>query len=485
MTVHNRYELFDYQKTIGDDITKPALFLDAGLGKSLTSLRRWDKLNDFSRIPGKLLVVGLTAKKEEWRQDIMDYWWSAKDQDLKPEFKPYVSTGKKGSEYIAKNNPRIVVVNFESVWRTPSLLKWVDKDTTIIVDESQKIKIFSSKATKMLLALSDRVDKWHSLILTATPVSNRQWEHYYTQMKFIKEPHIVKMRKRDFETEFTIQAKIDFGSGFPVMQIVDYKHTDKLRRWVNGVSVFMKREAAYGAPQEELKVFSKPSKSDAYSRMEHNHMLWEDEPAKPIQVYDQIGSYYMALRQAATGTLGYVDNVKGAEVRKYTTIAQERLNHVSELLEGIGNDRVVIFYTFNAELVALKEVLIKMDRPYSEFNGHTKDLSTFEQEYLGNNLAPNNTVALVNYKSGATGINSLKLSKYAIFFSPPQSSETLIQAKARLDRIGQTSKPYFYLMYKAGTVEEATWKTVLSGEEFTAQSFRDYLLEKGLTYLDN
>lgn len=485
MTVLNRYELFDYQIEIGDDITKPALFLDAGLGKSLTSLRRWDKLNDFSRIPRKLLVVCLTAKKDEWRQDIVDYWWSAKEQDMKPEFKPYVSTGKKGDTYIAKNDPRIVVVNFESVWRTPSLLKWVDKDTTIIVDESQKMKIYSSKATKMLLALSEKVDKWRALILTATPVSNRQWEHYYTQMKFVKEPHIVKMRKRDFETEFTVQAKIDFGSGFPVMQIVDYKHTEKLKSWVNSVSVFMKREAAYGAPQEELRVFNKPAKTEAYSQMEHNHMLWEAEPTKPIQVYDQIGSYYMALRQAATGTLGYIDNVKGSDVRKYTTISQERLNHVSELLEGIGNDRVVIFYTFNSELVALKDLLIKMDRPYSEFNGHTKDLSNFERNYLGTKMSPNNTVALVNYKSGATGINSLKLSKYAIFFSPPQSSETLIQAKARLDRIGQTSKPYFYLMYKAGTVEEATWKTVLAGEEFTSQSFRDYLSEKGLTSPDN
>lgn len=452
----DKIELFPYQKEIGDMYEYPGLFMAAGTGKTFTALRRWDYLNKFSETPHKLLVVGLAAKKEEWASDIVQYWESFHESKVEP----FVATGQAGDRRIVKYpNTNIVVTNFESVIRMPALINWVDEDTVIIVDESQKIKKPTAKATKMMLKLSAKVGSYNALALTGTPVSNGRYEQYYTQMKFIKEPHIGKMAKKTFDNRFTKQQRRDYGAGFPVYEIVGYKNTDTLEKWVGDRAVFLKRKSSYGMPAQEVIEFDKP-KDSLYSKMAHDRVLYEDDPTKETLVYDTIGSLYMGLRQAATG------------ITKSEVFDAERLDYTRDIVTSLEGERLVIFYSFKAELRALKGLLEALGRPYSEFNGSVKDLSTFESKDDG--------VALVNYMSGSTGINSLKIAHYALFFSPPMTSEVFEQSKARLDRAGVTIAPYFYVMYKKGTVEEATWKAVQAGEEFSEESFKRYIREQGI-----
>lgn len=451
----DKIELYPYQVQIGDMIEYPGLFMKAGTGKTFTALRRWDKLSGFVEEPKKLLVVGLATKKEEWRSDIIQYWESFHESKVEP----YIATGKAGDKYLTEHpETQVIVTNFESARIIPALINWVDRNTVIIVDESQRIKKPSSKATKMMLKLAGQVAPYHALALTGTPVANGRWEEYFTQMKFIGEPNLKDMKQSTFNNRFTRQQRMDFGNGFPTFQIVGYKNTDTLDKWIGESAVFLERQVTYGMPSQEVIKFDKPSKKSLYTKLSHDRLLYEDDPDRDTLVYDSIGALYMTMRQAATG-------IFGGEVED-----PERINYVRDILDSLEDERIVIFYSFKAELRALKGLLEAVGRPYSEFNGSVKDLSTFTEK--------DGTVALVNYGSGSTGINSLKIAHYAIFFSPPMTSETFEQAKARLDRAGVTIAPYFYVMYKEGTVEEATWEAVKNGEAFTEDSFKRYISEQ-------
>ena len=447
-------ELYEYQESIAQMLDYPALFMGPGTGKTFTSLRRWQLLGK-----GKLLIVGLATKKQEWADDLVEFQKSYSPDDI---WRGYIATGKAGNEYITEHmDTPVIITNFESMIRLPILLKWVDEETTIIFDESQKLKIPTSKATKMAVKLAERVENNHSLVLTGTPTSQGRWEHYFPQMQIAKADAFAGMKRTEFNKRFTVQQRIDYGSGFPTFKIVGYKNTKKLSEMIGESAVFLKRDAAYGLPTQEVRYFDAPGYGrDLYNKILHDRVLYEDDDSKETIVYDTIGKLHMGLRQASAGI---VDGV---------LVDNSRITYLRDILESLEDERVVIFYTFNGELNAMKALLEAIGRPYSEFNGHRKDLSTFEEK--------SNSVALVNIKSGSTGINSLKIAHFAVFFSPPVSSEQFEQAKARLDRIGQTIAPYFYVFYSRDTVEEATWKTISKGEAFTLNSFEHYMKEQGL-----
>ena len=88
-----------------------------------------------------------------------------------------------------------------------------------------------------------------------------------------------------------------------------------------------------------------------------------------------------------------------------------------------------------------------------------------------------NGVAIVNYQSGATGINDLCIAHYGIFYSPTEDYILFAQAKARLDRIGQTKQPVFYYLVTKGSVESAIYRSLKRGESFDASIFCSWLEE--------
>ena len=109
----------------------------------------------------------------------------------------------------------------------------------------------------------------------------------------------------------------------------------------------------------------------------------------------------------------------------------------------------------------------KMGRPYSEYNGSVKDLTNFKEK--------DNGVALVNYGSGATGLNDFVLSNKMVFYSLPRDYITLVQAKGRIDRIGQTQKPLYYYFVTAGTIDVINYKRLRDGKDFDEELFKEIM----------
>ena len=126
------------------------------------------------------------------------------------------------------------------------------------------------------------------------------------------------------------------------------------------------------------------------------------------------------------------------------------------------------YVNYNMEIDIIKSLCIKMNRPYSIYNGEIKDLTNFKNKENG--------IAIVNYASGATGINDLCISNIGIFFSPPDGDYILFsQAKSRLDRIGQTKQPIFYFLQCQKTIEVPIYDAFKNGDNFTNELYLNWL----------
>lgn len=109
-----------------------------------------------------------------------------------------------------------------------------------------------------------------------------------------------------------------------------------------------------------------------------------------------------------------------------------------------------------------------LKRPVGVYYGARKDLAPFKENENG--------IAIVNYQSGAVGINDLCISNIGVFFGPPDGNYILYaQAKARLDRIGQTKQPIFYYLQTKGSVEKAIYDNLKKGQDFDDKMFDAWL----------
>ena len=143
---------------------------------------------------------------------------------------------------------------------------------------------------------------------------------------------------------------------------------------------------------------------------------------------------------------------------------KDKIEALRDLLESTS-DRVIVFYNFDAELRAIEDVCIELDKPTSFVNGHQRDLTCYEQY--------NDAVIIVQYQAGAMGLN-LQKSNRIVYFTPPLSCEFYMQSKKRIHRIGQNQTCFYYRLICDGSIENKIYKALERGIDYT-----DKLFEKG------
>ena len=132
-------------------------------------------------------------------------------------------------------------------------------------------------------------------------------------------------------------------------------------------------------------------------------------------------------------------------------------------------ERLIVFYSFNAELEALKVICEDCGKAISEVNGHRKELTAYKDEP--------DSVTLVQYQAGAKGLNLQKANRI-VYFTLPLSSEDFEQSKKRIHRIGQEKTCFYYLMVCKDSIEEKILNTLERRKNYTNELFKTYF-EKG------
>lgn len=419
------------------------LFLDMGLGKTITSLAKIQR-DGFDPKYNKLLIICLagTAKAGKTKD-----WYDYVKKHFDIEAKLLIKGSKTNEKLLQSYNH--VIISFESSWRIEkAFMKWIDSNTWIIVDESHKMKTPKSKITKALLNFS-KLTK-NKLLLSGTPIT-KGYEDLFTQLKFLG----YDISKKEFYSKYIIEELMELRTGSSVnrfRKIIGYRNTDELMDITHKRSVFVKTEDAYDLPEKTFIPIIVP-KTSVYNKFRKDRVMDDI-------VADSPGQLRLRLKQLSSNYMG--------NRNKFFEYGKEKRTALKNLL--LENDqKVVVFYNGVPEAIHIAEVCKELNRPYSYYNGEVKDLDAIKSPSCKNG------VLIGQYKSASTGIN-LTEANIMIFYSPTDQHEHYAQAIKRIHRIGQHNHCLYYQIIMESSIDPRVYKALEKGKDYDDALFR-YELE--------
>ena len=441
--------LYDYQKKIVNDLKDldvSALFMDVGTGKSITSLALYEQKLITNKC-NKLLIVCLCAKINEWKKDCEKFFPFSKTiiLDNKPKNKRDFDT----------NNYDIAIINFEKTWRNTDLLTLNEK-CYIIIDESHKIKESTTKVGKFMQHLS--LLTRYKTILTATPMGNGYID-LYNQLYFLG---LLDISLSKFKEKYCIEKLVYYPGMKPFRKITGYLNTDYLDCVVNKYARYYERKITDDLIPSEIVI---PFELD-----KQYHKIAKNRVYKDISL-DKVSSKRIGLKALCSGTIignALVD--ENGDLHREYQLNSDKIDWIKSFLEDF-QERVVIFYNYNHQRDQLYEMVTKLKRPCARYCGEYKEEDIFNDN--------DNAVILVHYKSGSTGIDWLKKAYVSIFYSLPDSYIDFEQAKGRINRVGQTKKPLYYLLVAKGrnSADEMNYNNLMNGEDFNDEWFENNFID--------
>ena len=381
-----------------------------GLGKTYLGSEKLSELN----APYGLLVCQ-KSKIKDWAEHFKTYY-------------NYQVIIYKNQSIASIPPNSIIIINYDLVWRRRQLLEL--KDFTLMLDESQYIKNETSNRAKFILNMKPN----NVILLSGTPTGGK-YEELWSQLKLLG----WDISKKLFYKQYTITEKIDIG-GFPITIVTGYKNVDRLKKKLNSHgAVFMKSDEVFDLPEQiENQIAVKSTKE--YRQFKKDRVITVNDETL---VGDTALTKLLYLRQLAS-----IYNPHKHMALKDSLASTE--------------DRVVIFYNFKKEFEIIKNICETLEKPISYINGDGTDLENYETKA--------NTVILVQYQAGATGVNLQKSNK-VIYHSLPLSSELWMQSKKRIHRIGQSRTCFYYYLITEKTVEEKILEVLKERRDFTLDLF--------------
>ena len=426
----NDLKLFQHQQqalTETEGQNKVAYYLDMGLGKTFVGAEKAMNMGT------DILIICQKSKIHDWIEHFFTYYIDKMKCDESGAW-CYDLTKNLDMFTHSRYKVRIGVINYELAWRRPKELMNLE-NFTLMLDESSLIQNTSAKQSKFILQLHPE----NVILLSGTPVGGK-YENLWSQLHLLGWNITEKM----YKNQYVNWKQIDAGGikHWIVDKDDPYKNTDRLKRKMREHgAVFMKTEEVFDLP-EQIFTKIKVDKSKEYSTFMKDCIVYVDDT-------ELVGDTTLTKMLYARQLCGVYN--------------KEKLTAFRDLIQST-EDRLIVFYSFNSELDALKAVCKECEKPVSEVNGHIKDLTAYEYE--------SNSVTLVQYQAGSKGLNLQKCNRI-IYFTLPLSSEDFEQSKKRIHKIGQEQTCFYYLMLCRGSIEERILKTLEERKDFTDELFEE------------
>lgn len=371
------------------------------------------------------MVICQKSKVDDWTAHFISIVQGFEVLDLTDEtgYKIFIAGGSRAALRV------VGVINYDLLIRRPELSQI--KYDTIMLDESSMIKNDTAKRTRTILKYkTDNV-----ILLSGTPTGGK-YEELYSQLKLLG----WKISKTDYWKEYIKTRKIRVG-GFMLPIVTGYKNVGGLKRKMREYGCdFLKTTEVFDLPAQtfqEIKVAAPPQ--------------YKIFMAQDITEIDRA----LLVGDTVLKKILYARELCGA-------YAAEKIKALADIIEST-NDRLIIFYNFNIELEAIMKICYQCKRPISQVNGTTKDLRAYDTQA--------DSVTLIQYQSGAMGLNLQQANKI-IYFTPPLSSELYEQSKKRIHRIGQTAPCFYYQLICKNSIETKIYNTLAKRQDYTETLFK-------------
>lgn len=369
------------------------------------------------------LVVCQKSKVEDWVQHFQEHYHNMYIYDLtkKSEIEMFLTD---------KNfTPKVAVINYDLIFRRPELADL--KGFTLMLDESSLVQNEMSKRSKFILR---KLQPSNVILLSGTPTGGK-YEKLWSQCRLLG----WKISKEAFWNTY-VKFHFDNTNGFPMKIIDGYKNVDRLKRKLREHgAVFMKSEEVFDLPEKCNNTLFVPTTKE--------YRKFKKDAIVKFEGHEFVGDTTLTKMLYERMLCGFAN--------------KDKLNAFRDLLHST-DDRLIVFYNFTNELIALTNILIDEERPFSIVNGDTKDLAEYEKT--------ENSVTLIQYQAGSMGLNLQKANKI-VYFTPPLGSELFEQSKKRIHRIGQEQTCFYYYLVCRNSIEEKIYRTLALRRDYTERLF--------------
>lgn len=418
--------LFPHQKQaleMTSSQNRVAYYLDMGLGKTFVGSEKMRELG--AKVN---LVICQKSKIQDWC-DHFNANYQCEVVDLTTlkidKFESFM--------HLCEIIPHTIVgiINYDLIFRRPALAKL--RDFTLILDESSLVQNETSKRSKFILK---RLKPENVILLSGTPTGGK-YEKLWSQCQLLG----WNISKTAFWNTYVKYHFEDFD-GFPVKIIDGYKNVERLKRKLREQgAVFMKSNEVFDLPQQ--------IDTNLHCTVSKEYRKFHKDAIVKFDNQEFVGDTSLTKMLYERMLCGFAN--------------KEKLNLFKDLLSST-DDRLIVFYNFQNELIKLSEIVIDSDRPLSIVNGDTKDLSAYENF--------ENSVTLIQYQAGAMGLNLQKSNKI-VYFTPPLSSELFEQSKKRTHRIGQERTCFYYYLICKNSIETKIYSALKMRRDYTERLFEN------------
>lgn len=333
----------------------------------------------------------------------------------------------------------------------------------VVIDEMHKIKSVSSNASRLAGRIGSRVERRIGLTGTVIPHSPLD---VYGQWRFLDPRAFGRVQpggeRRVATFKHFKEDYVEMG-GYMGHEVVGFKNLDRLEEIMGERSSVAIKEECLDLPRAVdtvLPVALSPKELKAYEDMRTKLQVEFREEA---DVRDAGGgdaatatSRLVRMTRLRQITAGHLPDDAG-EVRE---IGRSKAKTIASLIHDTLEDekRIVVFGTFTRELSALEEEIVNRRTAVLRIDGSTKPEDRLAMRQRFGSDDPARLVIVAQIKTLSVAVNELVTARNAIFASLPWQRDDIVQARDRLNRLGQKSATTFWYALAPGTVDDLVFQ---------------------------
>lgn len=413
------------------EIKKLGLFLDMGLGKTVTTLTAIKELKYNRFLVRKVLVIAPKKVAEgTWTKE-KDKWDHTKMLRVSPVL------GSQAKRIRALNTPAdLYIINRENVCWLVDYYRNAWPFDMVVVDESSSFKSHSAKRFKALASVGSRIDRM--VELTGTPSPNGL-EDLWSQVFLLDGGERLGKRYSHFRERYFQPDKR--GADGMVYSYEAKPGTERaILDTISDICISMKADDYLQLPDviyHEIPVKLDVKSEKAYYELERKMVLQLPEDEEEISV-TSAAALSNKLLQLANGAI-YDEDRQVHEIHKC------KLEAFLELIESLQGKPALVFYNYQHDRQRLLEAL-------SGTKLRVRELKTTQDEDDWNERKID--ILLTHPASSAYGLNLQQGGNHVIWFGLTWNYELYSQANKRLHRQGQTEKVIIHHLVCTGTRDE-------------------------------
>lgn len=410
---------------------KLGLFLDMGLGKTVTTLTAIKELK-YNRFQVRKVLVIAPKKVAEgtWTREAAKW-----DHTNMLRVSPVL--GSQAKRIRALNTPAdLYIINRENVVWLVDYYRNSWPFDMVIVDESSSFKSHSAKRFKALASVGDHIDRL--VELTGTPSPNGLAD-LWSQVHLLDSGERLGKRYTHFRERY-FQPDKRGADGMIYSYEAKPGTESAILEKISDICVSMKAEDYLQLPDvtyHEIPVVLDPKALNAYTELERKMILELPEDESDISV-TSAAALSNKLLQLANGAVydedRTVHEIHGCKIEAFL-----------ELIESLQGKPALVFYNYQHDrerilkaLAGSKLRIRELKKPQDEDDWNARKID----------------ILLTHPASSAYGLNLQQGGNHVIWFGLTWNYELYTQANKRLHRQGQTEKVIIHHLVCSGTRDE-------------------------------